>query len=254
MSSNHPNTPSPILIAGVCLCGLLISAGWIWGLREPPLPDFSTLAVTAKKQQFFDYLGPKISQINTEILQDRAHLERIEQRLDEALPSWLERHFLQDLAATYKLRTDASVETHADYLALIAALRLRVDIIPASLTMVQAAKESGWGTSNFARQGNNLFGQQCFTQGCGFVPRGREPGRTHEVARFSTVAEALRAYFRNLNTHPRYEAMRQIRAQLRNTGSPINGTQLADGLLAYSERREAYVQEVKDMIRQNKLE
>ena len=86
------------------------------------------------------------------------------------------------------------------------------------------------------------------------MPARRDEGKSHEVAKFNTPFDAVAAYMRNLNSHPRYDRLRKIRKQLRDSKQPINGTLLADGLLAYSERGAAYVTEVKAMIRQNKLE
>ena len=126
--------------------------------------------------------------------------------------------------------------------------------MPASLALAQAAKESGWGTSRFARAGNNWFGQQCFREGCGHVPVRREADRQHEVARFPSVQAAVDAYMLNLNTHYRYQEFRDLRAQSRGNGNSLKGTELAAGLLAYSERREAYVAEIIDMIEYNELE
>ena len=203
-----------------------------------------------KKTQFFNFLRPHIQQANGEIRQERARLEEIAENIQNHPPNWLERRFLHRLAEDY----DIEAGTEPDYALLVEKLRRRVDVVPASLMLIQAAKESAWGTSKFAVMANNLFGQQCFERGCGYVPTARERGRKHEVARFDNVAEAVRAYLHNVNTHPRYQAMREIRARLREASRDITGIRLADGLLAYSERRQAYVDEVKDMIRQNDLE
>ena len=86
------------------------------------------------------------------------------------------------------------------------------------------------------------------------MPTARERGRKHEVARFESIEDAVRAYLHNINTFPRYKTLRTIRAELREASRRITGVRLADGLLAYSERRQAYVEEVKSMIRQNELE
>jgi len=229
---------------------LSVSVGTVWALRDIPLPDFAELEVPAKKRAFFSYLRPHIETANADIRADRARLQAIAEDIEHHEPNWLERRFLRNLAAQY----DIELEEPPDYAALAPKLLRRVDVVPASLMLIQAAKESGWGTSKFAVIGNNLFGQQCFERGCGYVPTARERGRRHEVARFESVEDAVRAYLHNVNTHPRYKAMREIRAQLRNASQSLSGTRLADGLLAYSERRGKYVEEVKAMIRQNDLE
>lgn len=242
--------PSPQLVATLTLILIGALGGTVWVLREAPLPDFAALEVSAKKQRFFDFLRPRIQDANADIRLDRERLQAIAEDLQHQQPTWLDRRFLLRLARDY----DIPVETAEDHTALVEELLMRVDVVPAPLMLIQAAKESAWGTSKFAVQGNNLFGQQCFERGCGFIPAARARGRSHEVARFDSVNHAVRAYLHNVNTHPRYQAMREIRARLRRVGDTLTGTRLADGLLAYSERREAYVQEVKDMIRQNRLE
>ena len=243
-------TPPPLLIAALTLLLLSAFGGTVWALREIPLPDFAALEVAAKKQRFFDFLRPHVEQANANIRLQRARLEVIAEDIEQYPPNWLQRRFLLNLAAEY----DLEVPAEDDYSELTDELLMRVDVVPAALMLIQAAKESAWGTSKFAVMGNNLFGQQCFAQGCGYIPTARDSGRRHEVARFDSVDDAVRAYLHNVNTHPRYQTMREIRAQLRSASDAITGTRLADGLLAYSERREDYVEEVKDMIRQNNLE
>ena len=129
----------------------------------------------------------------------------------------------------------------------------RVDVVPPSLALAQAANESAWGTSRFARDGNNYFGQWCFEQGCGLVPKRRDEGRAHEVATFSSPVESVERYMANLNTHDAYRPLRERREQLRESEAPITGIQLAAGLEKYSERGEEYIAELRSMIRFNNL-
>ena len=136
---------------------------------------------------------------------------------------------------------------------LIDELLVRVDIIPVSLALAQAANESAWGTSRFAREGNNIFGQWCFDEGCGLVPGQRADDASHEVRSFSSVEASVRAYFRNLNTNPTYEYLRELRAQMRMKGKPLDSRALAQGLLRYSERGHVYISELYDIIRVNDL-
>ena len=135
--------------------------------------------------------------------------------------------------------------------ASIQELLLRVDEIPTSLVLAQAANESAWGTSRFAQDGHNYFGQWCFKQGCGITPSNRAPGATHEVKRFNTPMDSVHAYFININTHRAYKTLREIRA---SAEKPVSGVLLADGLLNYSERKQAYIDELKSMIISNNLE
>jgi Bax protein len=133
---------------------------------------------------------------------------------------------------------------------VIQELLARVDIVPVQLAVVQAAKESSWGRSRYAVEINNLFGQWCFKKGCGLVPNDRNDGARHEVRRFNTVSDAIRSYMHNLNSHRNYSDMRKLRQDLRVKGQNIEGGDLVDGLLLYSERRQQYVDEIRSMIKQ----
>ena len=236
-------------LAGLALLSLLVL---FKEEQAKPLPDFSQYQnIEKKKQDFFAYLRPRISAANTAIKEDRQQLDRLleafskQQRLN-----FVERKILVELAAKYRL----DVTQADDDQKVLQTLDPRVNTLPPALVLVQAAKESGWGTSKFARLGNNLFGQQCFVEGCGFVPSARAKGRSHEVEKFASVEAAIASYMSNLNTHRRYKEMRKIRSQLLHAQNPVTGVALADGLLAYSERGAAYVAEVKHMIRSNDLE
>jgi Bax protein len=118
---------------------------------------------------------------------------------------------------------------------------------------VQAANESAWGRSRFARQGNNYFGQWCYRKGCGIVPARRVPGATHEVRRFASVAESVRAYMNNINRSSAYADFRNIRRSLRVQSKPLDAERLAYGLKSYSERGMAYVHVIRSMIRSNRV-
>ena len=130
----------------------------------------------------------------------------------------------------------------------------RIGQIPESLALAQAAKESGWGTSRFSKQANNLFGQWCFTKGCGIIPARRSEGMTHEIRKFNSVGDAIEAYVKNLNTHRAYSSLREKRYSLLKEGKSPSGSELAITLTEYSERGAIYGEEVASLIRYNKLE
>lgn len=130
----------------------------------------------------------------------------------------------------------------------------RINTVPSSLALAQSANESAWGTSRFAQEGNNYFGQWCFQPGCGLVPKSRTAGKTHEVEKFSSAADSVKAYIDNLNRNSAYEKLRSLRAQRAEKNGSFSGTELAPGLLKYSERGKEYVLEIQSMIRINKLE
>jgi Bax protein len=211
------------------------------------MPDMQSIDdAPTRKATFFGYLAPIAEALNQDILQQRSKLLEIADRYRQE----------QELSfiAGYQLKSMAQQDVvdwqESDPESVIAALKRRVDMVPVSLLLVQAAKESGWGTSRFAREGNNLFGQWCYSKGCGIVPEKRAHGAKHEVREFDSVKDAISAYLHNINTSKAYTSLRDIRAGQRNAGKTPEGRALADGLLNYSQRREAYVQEVKVMLDQ----
>ena len=101
--------------------------------------------------------------------------------------------------------------------------------------------------------GNNLFGEWTFDSGTGIIPNEREEGQTHELRCFSSLYDSVTSYMKNLNTHRAYRPLRELRAQMREEGLPLRGERLATGLTRYSERGEAYVQQIQSIIRANRL-
>lgn len=214
------------------------------------MPDFAAIPdVQEKKTTFFDFLQPYIDARNADIHQQRVRLLRLIEKIEAGSDlDYTEWSFLRELSSEYEVPTDDL--RNRGFLNLL--LR-RVDVIPPSLVLAQAANESGWGTSRFAQEGYNLFGQWCYTQGCGFVPDRRRASARHEVKSFGSIDEAVHAYFRNLNTFPSYQYLRLIRQELRKKQQPIDGLSLSVGLKSYSERGDAYINELRSMIRYNDL-
>ncbi len=177
------------------------------------LPDFALVAdVDARKQQFFDFLESYVNAENARLLKRRETLTMFSRVLANGhrlSPS--ERVSLAKFALDYRVDFDSDRGQRGDA-ALVEQLLRRVDAIPVSLVLAQAANESAWGTSRFAVDGNNLFGQWCYEEGCGFVPLERADKASHEVRKFNTIAAAVSAYFKNLNTHPSYQHFRRMRA------------------------------------------
>lgn len=203
----------------------------------------------AKKRAFLMTLLPMVLLANQAIEAERHEIETLLVRHQQhGVLSPAERQRLQEMVDYYKLPGDPLTDPRAR-----AMLLHRVDILPPSLVLAQAAAESGWGTSRFAREGNNLFGQRTFRAGNGIVPAQRPDGETHEVKRFGSLFESVRSYMRNLNTHSAYRELRDLRAQLRRSDRPLSGVQLADGLNAYSTRNSEYIADVRSIIRANNL-
>lgn len=210
-----------------------------------PLPDFSGYSdTTEKKAAFFSFLYPRIVLANSRVLLTRRHMLSLDQQadLDPQELAWL-----SEQSETLGIREEAGSDD------MFLALTRKLDVIPPSLIMAQAANESAWGTSRFARDGNNLFGQWCFSVGCGLVPLSRSADAVHEVRRFDSPYDSINAYILNLNRHNSYRELRQIREQAREEHVYADGNTLAQGLSRYSERGEAYVREIQEMIHFNNL-
>lgn len=213
-------------------------------------PDFASISNTeSKKQQFFDFLQDYVRHENGLVSGLRLQLLSYAEIADSgATLTGRERDWVVALATTYKVDIEAATDQY-----LVSELLLRVDVIPASLVLAQAANESAWGTSRFTLEGNNIFGQWCFVEGCGIVPNRRVEGATHEVRSFDTIEAAIEGYFLNINSHPLYVGFRQERARLRQLGRRLDPILLVQGLGRYSQRGENYIHEVQTMIQQNDL-
>lgn len=214
------------------------------------LPDFGAIEhIPTRKQAFFDYLRPAVEYQNQLIRERRLILKGIEIRLAQGAPLTPTQERYMGLVRE-RYRIDAQL-SDAEALALLIR---RMDTIPVSMVLAQAALESAWGQSRFAREGNNLFGQWCFSKGCGMVPAARVEGASHEVARFDSINEAVAAYFENINAFHRYSGIRDIREAARQAGRPLRGYDMVAGLESYSSRGADYIRELRHLIRSNKLE
>ncbi len=214
-------------------------------------PDLGALPVTEKKNLFFNTLLPNASFHNRVIAAQRQRLQALRQRPPH---EWVaeEKGFLHEMSAYYRLENYSSkLAAPGDTLN---ALLLRVDAIPPSLALAQAAIESGWGGSRFARQGNNLYGQRVWgKQAAGLAPKDVDNAR-FRLAVFPTIGASLGSYMRNLNTHPAYEDFRRERRRLRQEEKPLAGHVLATALQRYSTRGQEYVDDVLRVMRQNGLQ
>ncbi|WP_322405762.1 glucosaminidase domain-containing protein [Idiomarina sp. PL1-037] len=212
------------------------------------LPDFMSMTdVTEKKEEFFRFLLPMVEAENIRILHDRAYLKAIYERFKNNALTESDKKQLADWIEYYRLEDNIAIDEN-----LFGLLKRRIDIIPEMMVLVQAANESGWGTSRFSRKGLNLFGQWCYSKGCGLVPTGRDEDGRHEVARFDSVNASVRSYMRNINTHGAYLDLRLLREQKRLDNEDILARDLITGLSSYSERGEDYIDELRAMIRINR--
>lgn len=212
----------------------------------PPLPDFKQVAdVKKKKALFFSYMQTLADAVNTDVKNEREFVNKVYEK--NTLNSE-EHNKLKNLSEKYRIDWPETGEKPEKAIFL-----RRIDTIPTSLILAQAANESAWGTSRFAREGNNLFGQWCFSKGCGIVPKHRANNAQHEVAKFDSPYDSVSSYVLNLNRHTHYQELRKIRSTLKQKGKKPTGKDLSQGLKSYSEKGDQYIEELNRIIRQNKL-
>jgi len=204
------------------------------------LPEKMKMIENTKKRKklFIKIILPLILEENNRIRLDRKKFFTIlnKNKNTKSEKKWIEKKFKQYGVVNKDFST----------------LKVRMDEIPVSLIIAQAAKETGWGTSRFAIEGNALFGQWTYT-GEGIKPANSESESTHKVMKFKILQASVRAYQRNLNTHSSYKKFRLARAELRDKNKNLNSIILADFLDKYAETGLEYVRILKQIISQNNL-
>ena len=201
--------------------------------------DLKSLGDTKKKRELFiKIILPLILDENNKITDDRKKLFKILSKNFNTVGErvWLKRRFKE-----YKIEDQD-----------LAKLKMRMDIVPVSIAIAQAANESGWGTSRFALEGNALFGQWTWSKK-GITPKDKDPNQTHKILQFQILKASVRAYKNNLNTHNAYKEFREVRAQLRQEGKQIIGLDLTKYIKNYAAIGEKYVAIINGIIEQNSL-
>ncbi len=201
--------------------------------------DLKALGDTKKKRELFiKIVLPLIIDENNKILEDRKKLFKILSKNFNTAGErvWLKRRFKE-----YKIEDKD-----------LAKLKMRMDIVPVSIGLAQAANESGWGTSRFALEGNALFGQWTWSKK-GISPKKQDPNSNHKILQFQVLKASVRAYKNNLNTHNAYQEFREARAQLRQEKKQIIGLDLTKYLKNYAAIGEKYVIILDDIIEKNSL-
>ena len=191
-----------------------------------------------RKEFFIQIILPLILQENNNIRLDRKRLFSI---INKSSNSDLEKKWLQKKYKQYGVSSRD-----------LSTLKVRMDEIPVSLAIAQAAKETGWGTSRFAQEGNALFGQWTWS-GEGLKPKDSDSSEGHKVMKFNVLQASVRAYQRNLNTHSTYRAFREARAKLRDQNKNLDSLILVQFLNEYAETGEKYVEVLQKIIQQNNL-
>ena len=213
------------------------------------VPDFEKIHDTGKKKlRFFNFMYPLIKGENNRISSQREKLRTLYTQFKEGERlSWFEQKWLDNLVTEYDLE-NKGIDDHEQWQILLR----RVDVIPPDLALTQAAIETAWGASRFVREGNNFFGEHCFTPGCGIVPDERSPGKEFEVRVFDSATDSVHSYIHNLNTHEAYRDFRLQRFKLRREGRLPDGYTLSKTLPLYSTRRQGYTGDLQDMIKENR--
>ena len=204
------------------------------------LPEEMKMIENVKKRKnlFIQIILPLILEENDLIMLDRKKLFNILNRSNntDAEKKWLNNKFKQYGVVNKDLST----------------LKIRMDVVPVSLAIAQAAKETGWGTSRFALEGNALFGQWTWT-GEGIKPADADSKSKHKVMKFKILKASIRAYQRNLNTHSGYGEFRIVRAELRDNNQELDSLLLAKHLDKYAATGKEYIRVIKKIIEQNNL-
>ena len=191
-----------------------------------------------KRELFIKIVLPLILDENQKIIEDREKLFKILSKNFNTVGErvWLKRRFKE-----YKIEDQD-----------LSKLKIRMDIIPVSIAIAQAANESGWGTSRFALEGNALFGQWTWSKK-GISPKNKDPNQSHKVLQFQILKASVRAYKNNLNTHNAYREFREARAKLRQDNKQIIGLKLSKYIKNYAAIGEKYVEIIEDIIKRNSL-
>ena len=208
--------------------------------------DLSHLSLS--KKNFVKTLLPVISYQNQNILLDRSKLETIKNSLDNnnTLPK-LDLIFLEKISKKYKLKTNNKLKYQ-----IVNDLLELVDVIPSSIVLAQAANESGWGTSRFAREFNALFGEYTYDYSKGVVPLLRSEGDKYLVKSFDSIDKSVQSYFNNLNSHYAYATFREVRKIMREQNNFNNIKLLVNELGSYAADKN-YIKTINSIINVNNL-
>ncbi len=191
-----------------------------------------------KKETFIQIVLPLVVAENERILEDR---EKLKLLTNKKFTTDLEKQWLRQKLLEYKVKKGDLKE-----------LMTRMDIIPTSIALAQAAKESGWGTSRFALEGNAIYGQWTWS-GQGIAPLERDSNKNHKILKFPILRASVKAYKNNLNTHKSYKAFRDKRLQLREKNKKIKGLELTETLKNYAQTGSEYTKILNQIITQNRL-
>jgi len=226
------------LFAILTLLALLLQ-----GADKIPAWYYSIHDTKVQKEAFFKILHPLVEKENQKILQERDFVKNFFAKFTKnPLASEEDLAKLAKIAKKYRIKKLFDKE---EYLK-------KIDTIPVSLVLAQAALESGWGKSRFARVANNLFGEWTYGKN-GIVPKNRAPGKRHKIRVFRSIEESIASYMLNLNRHPAYREFRLARFLAKKAGRKFDGLQAAMTMQRYSQLGKRYNHLVSSIIRKNRL-
>ena len=204
--------------------------------------------VPNSKLVFLEKIAPLVHRVNEDVTLERKYLVEIIDRMDRGYELDSEQSvWLKSRMKKYRVKSEVNITN------LRESLLPKIDVIPVELALAQAANESAWGKSRFAREAQNLFGVWTYDESKGIVPKKRAKGAKHLVRKYESMEASIRHYITLLNSHPAYKALRDIRLELRKNGKQLDGVAMAAGLIKYSAKGEKYVAIIRSMINSNNL-
>jgi Bax protein len=204
--------------------------------------------VPNSKREFLEKIAPLVHSINEEVTLEREYLVNIIDQMNKGYELNSEQSvWLKSRMKKYRVKSEVNVTN------LRESLLPKIDVIPVELALAQAANESAWGKSRFAREAQNLFGVWTYDESKGIVPKRRAKGAKHLVRKYESMEASIRHYITLLNSHPAYKVLRDIRLALRTKGEQLDGVAMAAGLIKYSAKGEKYVAIIRSMINSNNL-
>lgn len=215
-------------------------------------PNFKQMDnISQRKAAFINYLLPLVNQVQNNILSERNTIKKIQRKLNKQKTlSSSDHRTLKNLSKQYHIN-----DNNLTINEVINELLVRVNTIPTSMVLAQAALETGWGTSRFATVGNNYFGQHCFSKNCGIAPKFKPNNRIDEVKVFSNPLDSVHAYFKLLNTGSKFSQFREVRDRLSsNVNTKMDAQKLIQTLVHYSELEQGeYETRLLNTINYNRL-
>ena len=226
--------------AAILLFSLSINAT---ELKSIPSWYYKIKNIQKQKEKFFEILRPLVKEENIKIKKER---EFVENFFDEYYKTPItDAKKLQKIVKIAKKYRIKNIFNKKEYL-------IKIDTIPQSLVLAQAALESGWGKSRFAKEANNLFGEWTFGKN-GLIPQNREEGKNHKIRIFKSINDSIASYMLNLNRHRAYKEFRIARYKAKIGGKPFNGLKAAMTMQRYSQIGKKYNRLVSSIIRKNRL-